>query len=43
MLRVTDGFEMEVGLNEGLTLSTSLFAVVMDRSTVRSGRTLRRL
>lgn len=42
MLRVTDGFKMEVGLNEGLTLSTSLFAGVKDRLTMRSGRTLRR-
>lgn len=31
MLRVTDGFKMEVGLNEGLTLSTSLFAGVKVR------------
>ena len=31
--RLTDGFEVKVGLHQGSTLSPCLFAMVMDRTT----------
>ena len=32
-VRMTDGFEVDVGLHQGSALSPCLFAMVMDRMT----------